>query len=84
MSDSNPFEIHVAGDLCLDVIGIPVPPPAEDVKLPNNWQLTGETRTQYLLGGVLLLADWVREAVPEANVHATQACLGGECPWRPV
>lgn len=75
MSSTDPLEIHVAGDLCLDVAGVPMPPPAADVKLPNNWQLTGETRTQYLPGGVLLLAEWIRAAFPDADVHATQPCL---------
>src|SRR5688500_18131445 len=78
MSMNEPIAIQVAGDVCLDVVGIPVAPPAANVERPNNWQLTGETRTYYLLGGALLLADFVRAATPAGtNVQATE-------PWLPA
>ncbi len=55
-------QIIVAGDICLDVVGVPMPPQPGDPKA-QNWRLTGETRTHYLPGGALLLAEWVRAAV---------------------
>lgn len=56
--------VLVAGDICLDVVGIPVPPLSSAKKAADNWRLTGETRTHFLLGGALLVADWVRAALP--------------------
>jgi hypothetical protein len=56
-----PRRILVAGDFCLDVVGVPLPPPASKTQA-ENWRLTGETRTYFLPGGALLLAEWVREA----------------------
>jgi hypothetical protein len=53
--------ILVAGDVCLDVVGIAVPPPPS-VDGIDNWRLTGETRTHFLLGGALQLAEWLRVA----------------------
>jgi len=75
MSNSDSVEIQVAGDICMDVVGVPVPPPTAEVRLPNNWQLTGETRTHFLPGGAMLLADWIRAAAPKAKVYSTQPCL---------
>ncbi len=87
MPMSVPLEIHVAGDVCLDVVGVPVPPPA--IKDPQNWKMTGEMRTDFLLGGAMLLAQWVRDAISDAKVHATQAYLPtalacGEVPKDPL
>jgi hypothetical protein len=63
-------KIQVAGDLCIDVIGVPQPRPSIDADSSlKNWQLTGEIRTQFLRGGALLLADMVSAAVGDANVY---------------
>ena len=70
--------IHVAGDVCLDLVGIAVPPPQQD-KLADNWRLTGEIRVHYLLGGAMLLADWV-EAVNPAHSLGPRPCLPVELP----
>lgn len=75
MSTNDQAEIQVAGDVCLDVVGIPEPAPPASTKLPNNWQLTGEKRTHFLLGGALLVANWIRAAVPGASVQAIRPCL---------
>jgi len=76
MSKPAQLEIHVAGDVCLDVVGIPVPP-ASIQETQNNWQLTGETRPEFLLGGALLLADWIKSAVSgtKASVSSTKIQL---------
>lgn len=60
-SDKTP-EILVAGDVCLDVVGVPMPAKSGSLK-DKNWQLTGETRTHFLPGGAILLAELVRAAV---------------------
>ena len=44
-----PKAIVVAGDICLDVVGIPIPPSADSKEGTDNWRQTGETRTHYLL-----------------------------------
>ena len=70
--------ILVAGDVCLDVVGITIPPPSSIDGVVDNWRLTGETRTHYLRGGALLVADWVRaatrEAVPAPEVFGPRPC----------
>lgn len=58
---SLPRHILVAGDVCLDVVGVPIPPKAPEGK-DENWRLTGETRTHFLPGGALLLTEFVRAA----------------------
>lgn len=57
--DDGRVRIAVAGDVCLDVVAVPLPGalPGQDVE---NWRLAGETRTHYLPGGALLLAEFVR------------------------
>ena len=66
----SPSKIQVAGDLCIDVIGVPQPRPSigSDPSL-KNWQLTQEIQTHYLRGGALLLADLVSAAVDDAQVY---------------
>lgn len=49
----------VAGDICLDVVGVAIPPSASDQGC-ENWKLTGEVRTHFLPGGTLLLAELLR------------------------
>ncbi len=66
--------IIVAGDICLDVIGIPVPPPPPSETQADNWRQTGETRTHYLPGGALLLERWVKAAAPEWSVQGIVPC----------
>jgi hypothetical protein len=63
-------KIQVAGDLCIDVIGVPQPRPSIDADSSlKNWQLTGEIRTEFLRGGALLLADMVSAAAGDAKVY---------------
>ena len=47
--------IVVAGDICLDVVGLPIPPSSVLGGSTDNWRQTGETRTYYLPGGAMLL-----------------------------
>ncbi len=71
--------ILVAGDVCLDVVGVPIPEPAEAAT--ENWRLTGETRTHFLPGGAMLLAEFIGSAsIAEA---AKQVVLGPQ-PVRPA
>jgi len=59
-----PCQILVAGDVCLDVLGLPIPPQAGTAGANlENWQQTGEIRTFYRRGGVLLLADFLKAAL---------------------
>lgn len=66
-------KIDVAGDVCIDVIGVPKPRPAAD---PNsetaNWRLTGEIRTHHTIGGALLLTEMVKAAVPDGEVNGPE------------
>lgn len=55
-------KILVAGDVCLDVVAVRMPPPVTSEEA-ENWRLAGETRTHFLLGGAMLLAEWMRAAV---------------------
>ncbi|MBN2560009.1 MAG: hypothetical protein JXQ75_03665 [Phycisphaerae bacterium] len=57
--------IAVAGDICLDAIAVPKAGqcPGPDTE---NWQLAGETRTYYVMGGATLLARFVACATGEA------------------
>lgn len=66
--------IQVAGDICLDVVGIPRPPASAGDTPVDNWRLTGETRTHYLLGGSLLLAELIKAALPSADVSGPRIC----------
>ena len=69
-------QILVAGDVCLDVIGVPLPAPAEVPGIASeNWRLTGEIRTHFRTGGAMLLADFIRASLPPAaqgNVFGPQ------------
>ena len=69
--------ILVAGDICLDVVGIPIPGASTPPDGTDNWRLTGEVRTHYLPGGALQLAAFVRAACHEldADVKAPSPCL---------
>jgi hypothetical protein len=65
----------VAGDICLDVVGVPALPPSVTVDPIDNWRLTGETRTHYLLGGAMLVARLIRAALPKTtDVRETRVC----------
>jgi hypothetical protein len=60
-SEATSRRILVAGDVCLDVVGVPVPPQAQSANAPpENWRLTGEMRTHFLPGGAMLLAEFIR------------------------
>jgi len=62
-STSENCRIIVAGDICLDVVGIPKQRPGASGDDLENWRLTGEIRTYYLRGGALLLSDMIEAAV---------------------
>src|SRR5687768_17058564 len=68
----------VAGDICLDVLGIPVPPPPGGEIPTDNWRQSGETRTHYLPGGALLLEMWVRAAAGGCSVVGSRPCRPSE------
>lgn len=68
-------QIHVAGDVCLDVLGISMPAAVSKTGKPDNWRQTGETRTHFRLGGALLLADFIKAAVDEADVRGPRPRL---------
>ena len=70
-----PKAIVVAGDICLDVVGIPIPPSADSKEGTDNWRQTGETRTHYLLGGALLLEYWIKSAAGGPFVSGPIPCL---------
>ena len=56
---SGAVEILVAGDVCLDVVGVPIPEKPTEFSA-ENWRLTGEIRTHFLPGGAMLLAEFIR------------------------
>ena len=65
---SEPVSVVVAGDVCLDVLGLPIPPsPKNGQATEENWRQTGETRTFYRRGGAWLLADFVEAALKHAR-----------------
>lgn len=69
---SEPCTVVVAGDICLDVLGLPIPPaPLAAGSSEENWRQTGETRTFYRRGGTWLLADLLRSALKAAARSAT-------------
>ena len=74
-NSSQPNTIVVAGDVCLDVLGIPIPPPVTAEGKTDNWKQTGETRTHYLLGGALLLEHWIKQAAVGHSVSGPIPCL---------
>ncbi len=57
------YRVTVVGDICLDVVGVPIPRDTSGEKDLDNWQQTGETRTFYLPGGSLLLQHFVDSAL---------------------
>ena len=59
-NDKKPSAPHVliAGDICIEVIGVPMPAPSESHP-QDNWRLTGEVRTYHRRGGALLLTIWL-------------------------
>lgn len=69
---------HVAGDVCLDVLGIAMPALLSSADKQDNWRETGETRTHYRLGGALLLADFIKIAAADCDVQGPRPCLPGE------
>lgn len=67
--------IEVAGDICLDVVAVPIAAPASLGQGYDNWRQAGETRTHFLPGGALLLREWVEAAAPEDSVLGPRPCL---------
>src|SRR5437016_4270259 len=63
--------ILVAGDVCLDVVGVPIPPKAAEAGA-ENWRLSGETRTHFLPGGAMLLAKFIRASRLSAPLAAAE------------
>ena len=68
MAEAKQPAVFVAGDVCLDVVGIPCPGASAGAGNTDNWRLTGEIRTEYLLGGAFQLARFVRAARPGLEV----------------
>ncbi len=55
-------QVLVAGDVCLDLVAVPIPAPARAGRSSaENWRLTGEKRTHYLRGGAMLLAQMIEQ-----------------------
>jgi hypothetical protein len=75
MNEVRQVRIDVAGDVCLDLVGIPIPPPPGNPAAQDNWRLTGETRTHYLLGGAMLLTQWIETAAAGAVVRGMRPQL---------
>ncbi len=73
--------ILVAGDICLDVAGLPESP-GHTKPDADNWRQTGEVRTYYLPGGAMLLSQFVRAAV-EARGPGNQVEVSGALPLLP-
>lgn len=79
-SETKARRILVAGDVCLDVVGVPVPPPPKSSgSLSENWRLTGEMRTHFLPGGAMLLAEFIR-----AEKYADQITQAREAAWKKI
>ena len=68
-------QIQVAGDVCLDVLGISMPACVSNKGKPDNWRQTGETRTHFRLGGALLLAKFIESAAEGAVVRGPRPRL---------
>ena len=66
--------VLVAGDVCLDVVGIPVPGASSVPGEADNWRLTGEVRTHYLPGGALQLAEFIQSACRNVDVRGPVPC----------
>ncbi len=70
MTENNPSKsIVVAGDVCLDVVGIEMPPRPASEHHVDNWRQTGETQTRHLPGGAMLLKSMIEEAAKSWNVE---------------
>jgi hypothetical protein len=74
MTESKKAVVMVAGDVCLDIVGIPVPGVLSAPAETDNWRLTGEIRTHYLPGGAFQLAEFVRASCADLEVRAPSAC----------
>lgn len=71
MSDPAAPSVVVAGDVCLDVLGLPIPPrPRGTGGDVESWRQAGETRTFYRRGGAWQLADLIEGAVHRAGVRS--------------
>lgn len=84
VSSANPraITIDVAGDVCLDVLGVPVAAKVSGSNCDDNWRQTGEIRTYYLRGGAYLLEHFVRAAL-DALKCTPQRIVFGPRPGRP-
>ncbi len=74
--------VLVVGDVCLDVVGVPIP---EKRSGPDseNWRQSGEMRTHFLPGGAMLLAEFIRarrlgEAAERINGEIAARKLTGD------
>ncbi len=85
MTDLKQATVLVAGDICLDVVGIPVPAASSAHTKTDNWRLTGEICTHYLPGGAFQLAEFVRASSPDFDVRAPIPCRPKElsCAGKP-
>ena len=70
MTEPKRTTVLVAGDICLDVVGIPVPGASAAPAETDNWRLTGEICTHYLPGGAFQLAEFVRGSNPGFTVKS--------------
>jgi|SRR3954451_19243783 hypothetical protein len=68
-------QLHVARDVCLDILGISMPATASVPQQPENRRETGETRTHYRMGPSLLLADLIAAAGANFNNKDSLPCL---------
>ena len=77
--------ILVAGDICLDVVRIPVARTATGGGESDNWRLSGEMDTHYLPGGAFLLSEFVRACAPDFDVKNPVPCRPKEltCDGKP-
>ncbi len=73
MTENKPV-VLVAGDVCLDVVGIQKPPDPSALDKNDNWRLTGEICTHYFPGGAFLLAEFIRASDSNLTVMAPTPC----------
>ena len=85
MTEPKQGVVLVAGDVCLDVVGIPVPGISSIPAETDNWRLTGEICTHYLPGGAFQLAEFVRAAGSGFDVRGPIPCRPKEitCEGKP-
>jgi hypothetical protein len=69
---SSSKSVIVAGDVCIDVIGVPKPRPGSQKEQTENWRLTGELRTYCCRGGALLLEDMIQAAIGDPDPDAVR------------